>query len=137
MQPLDLAATFIQKSGSNTLTSNILLEAALEIEKIVFDDNDEGPEELITGIEQGLKFSGVAVTAGIVIWISQLGGLFASVLAALPAWRTLDLIPILGDEEEDDKPEWEVDEEDADDDSLIENDDANQKIDSVQVRADR
>jgi hypothetical protein len=43
---------------------------------------------------------GISLTAGAVWWAWRTTGLGSSLLASLPAWRQLDLLPILPDDEE-------------------------------------
>ncbi|WP_298619629.1 cadherin domain-containing protein [uncultured Zoogloea sp.] len=51
-----------------------------------------------------VELSGIALSVGAVWWASRAGGLIASLLMAAPAWRSLDPLPVLGpqDEEEGD-----------------------------------
>jgi hypothetical protein len=42
-----------------------------------------------------VRYTGVAVSAGVVWWATRAGGLFASLLMGTPAWRQLDLVPVL------------------------------------------
>jgi hypothetical protein len=46
------------------------------------------------------QMTGLALTAGTVWWALRVGGLLTSVMASLPAWRHLDPLPILRDDEE-------------------------------------
>jgi hypothetical protein len=46
------------------------------------------------------RVMGVSLTVGTVWWALRAGGVLASVLASLPAWRQIDLLPILRDEED-------------------------------------
>jgi hypothetical protein len=51
------------------------------------------------------QMTGVAATAGFVWWITRGGGLLATVLMGVPAWRHIDLLPVLSrplDDDEDD-----------------------------------
>lgn len=57
------------------------------------------------GIEGALaakaaKVIGISLTAGTVWWALRLSGLLTSLMASLPAWRHLDLLAILPDDEE-------------------------------------
>jgi hypothetical protein len=61
--------------------------------------------------------TGVAMSAGLVVWALRGGGLLVSLLGSLPAWRNLDPLPVLAPEE--DKPEWDVrDDEEAEQEAL-------------------
>jgi hypothetical protein len=39
----------------------------------------------------------MSLTLGIAAWALRSGGLLAAMLSSLPAWRQVDLLPILGD----------------------------------------
>jgi hypothetical protein len=49
---------------------------------------------------------GLSLTVGMVWWALRLGGLLASAMVSVPAWRQIDLLPILDDESERD---WDAD----------------------------
>ncbi len=59
-----------------------------------------------------VRVAGASFGAGVVWWALRVGGLFTSLLASLPAWKQLDLLPILRDDEdeEEDDPDAGVDE---------------------------
>jgi hypothetical protein len=42
------------------------------------------------------SFSGVALSAGFVMWLLRSGSLLASFLVSMPAWRRFDPLPVLG-----------------------------------------
>ena len=50
------------------------------------------------------RAAGIALSAGSVWWALRAGGLLASLLGVLPAWRHVDLLAVLPDEEDED--EW-------------------------------
>ena len=47
---------------------------------------------------------GITMTAGAVLWSMRVSGLLMGMLATVPAWRQLDLLPILPDDEEGERP---------------------------------
>jgi hypothetical protein len=54
----------------------------------------------------------VSVTAGFVWWLTRGGGMLATVLMGVPAWRHIDLLPVMArdlddedEEDDDDTPE--------------------------------
>jgi len=53
--------------------------------------------------------AGITVTAGFVWWLTRAGGMLATVLMGVPAWRHIDLLPVLArpddDDEEDEAPD--------------------------------
>jgi hypothetical protein len=67
------------------------------------------PEEDVVHLELGavvLQTLGIALTAGSVWWALRATGLVTALLASLPAWRQLDFLPVLAEEEGDDAPRW-------------------------------
>jgi hypothetical protein len=53
-----------------------------------------------------VRASAMSLTLGIAAWALRSGGLLAAMLSSLPAWRQIDLLPILGDPEKR-QSEWE------------------------------
>ena len=53
-----------------------------------------------------LQTLGIALTAGSVWWALRAAGLVTALLASVPAWRQLDFLPVLADDEDDDAPKW-------------------------------
>jgi hypothetical protein len=51
-----------------------------------------------------IELTGVVMSAGFVAWALRGGGLLASLAASVPAWRSVDPLPVLAPEE--DKPDW-------------------------------
>jgi hypothetical protein len=85
------------------------------------------PEEEAVSLELGnvvLQTLGIALTAGSVWWALRATGLVTALLASLPAWRQLDFLPVLAEEEDDDTPRWSPaeDAEAARDDAAVERD---------------
>jgi hypothetical protein len=74
------------------------------------DTAESRTEDSIVTFETSVKFTGAAMSAAVVAWALRGAGLLTSLLAAVPAWRHLDPVPVLAPDEE--KPEWEVDEDD-------------------------
>ena len=56
------------------------------------------------GTTGSIELTGVVMSAGFVAWALRGGGLLASLAASVPAWRSVDPLPVLAPEE--DKPEW-------------------------------
>ena len=55
-------------------------------------------------VENGIRLTGVVISAGVVTWALQGAGILASILTSAPAWRHLDPLPVLAPDEE--KPTW-------------------------------
>ena len=76
-------------------------------------------EQLLLEITQPRRVAGVSLTAGFVWWLTRGGGMLATVLMSVPAWRHMDLLPVMArsDEDEDDEPPRRPD--DADEDAAV------------------
>lgn len=98
----------------NTLTNSITPNTRVEIQSIPFLEAINLPDQKVSQLilEHKTILSSIAVSIGLVTWATQLGALFASVLAAVPAWKNLDPIAILGKDEDDDTV-WNALDEDA------------------------
>ena len=57
--------------------------------------NDQRPTALVDVISDPLRIASVTLTAGFVWWLTRGGGLMATMLMSLPAWRHVDLLPVL------------------------------------------
>jgi hypothetical protein len=64
-------------------------------------------EELLLEMTQPERVTGVSLTAGFVWWLTRGGGLLATMLMGVPAWRHMDLLPVMArsDEEDDEDDE--------------------------------
>jgi hypothetical protein len=62
----------------------------------------EKAEELDIRIDS-IKVVGLAFSAGVVAWALRVGGMMASLLATVPAWRNFDPMPIMAKEREKDE----------------------------------
>jgi hypothetical protein len=61
--------------------------------------------------QQAVQLTGVALTAGTVWWALRAGGLLASLVMGLPAWRHVDVLAVLPDDEDEDN-HWSGDQDD-------------------------
>ena len=50
---------------------------------------------------EAIRTAGTMVTAGLVWWLTRSGGLLTSMLMGVPAWRHIDLLPVLAGQDED------------------------------------
>ena len=62
---------------------------------------------VVDAVLQPAKVASVSVTAGFVWWVTRGGGMLATVLMGVPAWRHIDLLPVLSKPDEDDDEEGE------------------------------
>jgi hypothetical protein len=77
------------------------------------DGNDMGTQRestlngFVGGMMEPANVASVSVTAGFVWWLTRGGGMLATVLMGVPAWRHIDLLPVmardLDDEDDEDK----------------------------------
>lgn len=58
---------------------------------------DDDRQENVFDTGAILRVSTMSLTLGIAAWALRSGGLLAAMLSSLPAWRQVDLLPILGD----------------------------------------
>jgi hypothetical protein len=49
-----------------------------------------------------VRVASASLTAGFVWWLTRSGGLITSILMGIPAWRHVDLLPVLASREDDD-----------------------------------
>jgi hypothetical protein len=60
------------------------------------DADERSPaEEWLIEVTQPEKVMGVSLTAGLVWWVTRGGGVVASALMGVPAWRQIDLLPVM------------------------------------------
>jgi len=93
----DIWLDFLSSLNSSPNTTQVSGE---EI-SVILDQTDFGelPDEQFFSLESGLQLSGVALSAGFVSWAIRGAGLFASLLSSLPAWRHMDPLPVLKEDE--------------------------------------
>jgi hypothetical protein len=77
------------------LATGTMAEASGEV-------NESVSRELAVSTAQ---MTGIALTAGTVWWALRVGGLLTSLMASMPAWRHVDPLPILRDDE-DEEVDW-------------------------------
>jgi hypothetical protein len=67
---------------------------------------EQRPTALVDVISDPMRISSVSFTAGFVWWLTRGGGVLATMLMSLPAWRHIDLLPVLArrlDDEDNEK----------------------------------
>jgi hypothetical protein len=91
------------------LTQN--LPSGIRVGTTLRGSNSQAPTETqeettlnVLTVENGVRLTGVVVSAGVVTWALQGAGILASILTSAPAWRHLDPMPVLAPDEE--KPTW-------------------------------
>jgi hypothetical protein len=52
-----------------------------------------------------VRVTGITLTAGVLWSLTRSGGLLTTILMGVPAWRHVDLLPVLANQPEDDSPE--------------------------------
>ncbi|HZR04109.1 MAG TPA: hypothetical protein VFA81_13165, partial [Burkholderiales bacterium] len=98
---LNTDGTGSQRGGREFAAGDILLDPASHSQASAY--------ELLVHTAEVL---GISLTAGTVWWALRMSGLFSSLLASLPAWRQLDLLPILPDDDESEDRWSDADDED-------------------------
>jgi hypothetical protein len=70
--------------------------------------SDGAAKAFVAAVQDPVRVASATLTAGFVWWLTRSGGLLTSILMGIPAWRHVDLLPVLAsrpdddDEEEDD-----------------------------------
>jgi hypothetical protein len=63
-------------------------------------------QAVLAALQDPVRVASATLTAGFVWWLTRSGGLLTSILMGIPAWRHVDLLPVLApardDDEEDD-----------------------------------
>jgi hypothetical protein len=62
-------------------------------------------QALAAALQDPVRVASATLTAGFVWWLTRSGGLLTSILMGIPAWRHVDLLPVLAparDDEDDD-----------------------------------
>jgi hypothetical protein len=65
-------------------------------------DDGDADSKPIQMLQDPVRVGSVALTAGFVWWLTRGGGLLTSLLMGAPAWRHVDLLPVLARDAEDD-----------------------------------
>jgi ABC-type thiamin/hydroxymethylpyrimidine transport system permease subunit len=74
---------------------------------------DEAEQQLQVLLDS-VKFGGMALSVGVVWWASRISAMIGSLVASAPAWKHIDPLPVLGQDEEE-KDKWlEPDDREAD-----------------------
>jgi VCBS repeat-containing protein len=76
---------------------------------LIGTDFGEEEKKSFWNVENAAQLTGLVVSAGFVAWALRGAGLVTSLLASTPAWRNLDPLPVLGDDDEDKNKEDHVD----------------------------
>jgi hypothetical protein len=84
-------------SGLQRDTTLGLRSAEVEAEPTMAGTADapEAPSTFTQILQDPVRLSGASLTAGFVWWLTRSGGLLTSILMGVPAWRHLDLLPIV------------------------------------------
>jgi hypothetical protein len=101
-------------SADAPLRLNTLLWRSNAVEVGALDDgapasSDEPSRAFVAAVQDPVRVASATLTAGFVWWLTRSGGLLTSILMGIPAWRHVDLLPVLAtrrqdDDDEDDMP---------------------------------
>lgn len=75
------------------------------------------PAAFTAALQDPVRVASASLTAGFVWWLTRSGGLLTSILMGIPAWRHVDLLPVLApaaDEDDDELPGDAADDDDRD-----------------------
>jgi trimeric autotransporter adhesin len=62
-------------------------------------------QALLLALQDPVRVASATLTAGFVWWLTRSGGLLTSILMGIPAWRHVDLLPVLAPARDDDEEE--------------------------------
>jgi trimeric autotransporter adhesin len=63
---------------------------------------EDTSQAALTALQDPVRVASVTLTAGFVWWLTRSGGLLTSILMGIPAWRHVDLLPVLAPRADDD-----------------------------------
>jgi hypothetical protein len=123
--PTSIASSLLQQQADGA--SQRLTLAALRTlspgggpaEQALPTRNEEALPAALTALQDPVHVASVTLTAGFVWWLTRSGGLLTSILMGIPAWRHVDLLPVLApardeeDEEDDQATDSQQDESEA------------------------
>jgi hypothetical protein len=64
--------------------------------------SDEPSRAFVAAVQDPVRVASATLTAGFVWWLTRSGGLLTSILMGIPAWRHVDLLPVLAPRRDDD-----------------------------------
>jgi hypothetical protein len=62
----------------------------------------DASQAFVAAVQDPVRVASATLTAGFVWWLTRSGGLLTSILMGIPAWRHVDLLPVLTPRREDD-----------------------------------
>jgi trimeric autotransporter adhesin len=65
--------------------------------------SDEPSRAFVAAAQDPVRVASATLTAGFVWWLTRSGGLLTSILMGIPAWRHVDLLPVLATRSDDDE----------------------------------
>ena len=65
-------------------------------------------QAILATLQDPIRVASATLTAGFVWWLTRSGGLLTSILMGIPAWRHVDLLPVLAPAREDDDDDGEL-----------------------------
>jgi hypothetical protein len=68
-------------------------------------DTQVPTDDVQTLLTDPVRVTGITLTAGVLWSLTRSGGLLTTILMGVPAWRHVDLLPVLANQPEDDEPE--------------------------------
>jgi uncharacterized delta-60 repeat protein len=94
-------------ASADTLRLNTLVWRGSAIDAGPLDDgapasSDQPSRAFIAAVQDPVRVASATLTAGFVWWLTRSGGLLTSILMGIPAWRHVDLLPVLATRRDDD-----------------------------------
>ncbi len=107
-----------QTHGASIVTGSVsvvdLAKGGVLDEIVNFGDSIE----TIT-LAEGVQFASIALTAGVITWAIQAGGLLTSLLVSMPVWREFDPLPVVTEDEKKDRDDEEEQEDDESGEEMV------------------
>ena len=93
-----LALDTAQRDEFRLPTTNARLSLTIELDAPPSDgvaSADDRPSGLTQLLQDPVRVASVSFTAGFIWWLTRSGGLLTTMLMGIPAWRHVDLLPVL------------------------------------------
>lgn len=119
LQLLNVSTPKLQTANFNVMLGNLVKGSKIHLDDASSENKKADEDQSTVNKVLSLSFvhqaqvSGAAVSAGLVTWALNSGGILSSVMATVPSWKNLDPISLL-DKNVGDKPELDIEDQSED-----------------------
>jgi len=114
-----VSAALLPHEATRDLLAGLRRDAALHAEATPHESALERVEHTFAAaVRDPVRVASATVTAGFVWWLTRSGGLLTTMLLGVPAWRHVDLLPVLAADREDDEDDGDAADRDGADSAL-------------------